>query len=72
MDGELVCGHHDGSVWDLPDQLSDEAAVKAATTFGAVDGHEARPEAAVARAFLAETCACDFCNKSRKQLFKHL
>ncbi len=67
MDGELVGGHHDGSVGDLPDQLSDEAPVKAAATFGAIDRHEARPEAAVTRSFLAETCASDFCNKSIKQ-----
>ena len=67
MDGELVGGHHDGSVGDLPNQLSDEAPVKAAATFGAIDRHEARPEAAVTRSFLAETCASDFCNESMEQ-----
>jgi hypothetical protein len=68
VDGELVGGHHDGSVGDLPDQLSDEAPVKAAATFGAIDRHEARPEAAVTRSFLAKTCASDFCNESTKQI----
>ena len=55
VDGELVGGHHDGSVRDLSNQLDDQAAVEAPAAFGAIDGPQAGPEAAVARPILPKT-----------------
>ena len=47
MNTELVGGHHDGSVGDLTDELSHEAAIDAFAALVAIDGEEARPETAV-------------------------
>ena len=61
MDGELVGGHHDGSVGDLTNELSNKASIESASALISVDGHETGPETFVARSFLPETCASDLC-----------